>query len=134
VFYTLFSGEKFSGLWKSAVKSVKQHLVKSSNDALLTYKKTNTLPCKIEVVFNSRTLTTTSSDPYDFNALTPGHFLIGCPLTSPPEPNMLTIPENRLRKLQLIQTRVQRFWKRWSSEYPPQLQRRDRWTSKTENV
>ncbi|CAI6371658.1 unnamed protein product [Macrosiphum euphorbiae] len=89
----------------------------------------------IEAVLNSRPLTAISSDPSDFNALTPGHFLIGCPLTSPPEPNVLDIPENRLRKFQLIQSRLQHFWKRWSSEYLPQLQRRDRWISnKSENI
>ena len=128
------SAPHFGGLWESAVKSAKQHLVKSSNGALLTYEETSTLLCRIEAVLNSRPLTATSSDPSDFNVLTPGHFLIGCPLTSPPEPNVLNIPENRLRKFQLIQARVQHFWKRWSSEYLPQLQRRGRWTSKVENI
>ncbi|XP_015373926.1 PREDICTED: uncharacterized protein LOC107168892 [Diuraphis noxia] len=128
------SAPHFGGLWESAVKSAKQHLVKSSNGALLTYEETSTLLCRIEAVLNSRPLTATSSDPSDFNVLTPGHFLIGCPLTSPPEPNVLNVPENRLRKFQLIQARVQYFWKRWSSEYLPQLQRRGRWTSNSENI
>jgi hypothetical protein len=67
--------------------------------------------------------------------LTPGHFLIGCPLTSPPEPNVLDIPKNRLREFQLIQAHLQHFWKRWSSEYLPQLQRENRWISnKSENI
>jgi len=113
------STPNFGGLEKSAVKSVKQHLVKSSNGALLTYEETSTLLCRIEAVLNSRPLTATSSDSSDFNVLTPGHFLIGCPLTS--EPNVLNLPKNRLRKFQLIQARVQHFWKRWSSEYLPQL-------------
>ncbi|XP_008178394.1 uncharacterized protein LOC103307827 [Acyrthosiphon pisum] len=128
--FILPSAPHSGGLWESAVKSAKQHLVKSSNGSLLTYEETSTLLCRNEAVLNSRPLTATSSDPSDFNVLTPGHFLIGCPLTSPPEPNVLNLPENRLRKFQLIQARLQHFWKRWSAEYLPQLQRRDRWISK----
>lgn len=66
--------------------------------------------------------------------MTPGHFLIGCPLTSPSEPHVLTIPQNRLRKFQLIQSRIQHFWRRWSSEYLHQLQHRGRWITKSKNL
>lgn len=47
---------------------------------------------------------------------------------------MSTLPENRLRQFKLIQSRLQHFWKRWSTEYIPQRQRRGRWTEMSKNL
>jgi len=128
------SAPHFGGLWKAGVKSAKKHLIRASNGALLTYEEMSTLLCRIEAVLNSRPITATSSDPADYNALTPGHFLIGTPLTLPPKPDVSKIPENRLRQFKLIQSRLQHFWKRWSTEYIPQLHRRGRWTDVSKNM
>lgn len=97
-----------------------------SNGTLLTYEETVTLLCRIEAVLNSRPIISMSSDPADYSALTAGHFLIGGPLTSPPEPDVSMVPTNRLHQFKLLQARLQHFWKRWSAEYLPQLQRRGR--------
>lgn len=124
----------FGGLWEAAVQSAKRHLLRVTKGILLTYDETTTLFCKIEAVLNSRPLTPMSSDPVDFNVLTPGHFLVGEPLMLPPERNMSDVPLNRLRRFKLMQACMQRFWSRWSSEYLPQVQRKQKWIRMCRNV
>ncbi|CAI6342683.1 unnamed protein product [Macrosiphum euphorbiae] len=128
------SAPHFGGIWEAAVKSAKKHLLRVSKGVMMTYDETTTLLCRIEAVLNSRPLTPLSSDPSDFTALTAGHFLIGGPLQLPPEPDCTGIPQNRLRRFQLMQAQAQNFWKRWSSEYLPQCQRRGKWTKLTRNI
>jgi len=128
------SAPHFGGLWEAAVKSAKKHLIKVTLGALLNYEEMSTLLCRIEAVLNSRPITAMSSDPSDYNPLTPGHFLIGGPLTTPPEPDVSEVPDNRVRHFKLVQSRLQHFWKRWSLEYLPQLQRRGRWFTPEKNL
>ncbi|GFV58649.1 DUF5641 domain-containing protein, partial [Trichonephila clavipes] len=52
----------------------------------------------VEGILNSRPLTPLSSDADNFDVLTPGHFLIGRPVTSILEPNLIDVNENRLRR------------------------------------
>lgn len=124
----------FGGIWEAAVKSAKKHLLKVSKGVMLTFDETTTLLCRIEAALNSRPLTPLSSDPTDVNALTPAHFLVGSSLLLPPEPDCMNIPHNRLRRFKLMQAQSQLFWKRWSSEYLPQCQRRGKWTRVTRNI
>lgn len=109
----------FGGLWEAAVQSAKKHLLRVSKDAMLKYDETITLLCKIEAALNSRPLTPISLDPSDVNVLTPGHFLVGSSLLLSPEPNVSTIPINRLRRFKPMEAQMQIWWKRWSTEYLP---------------
>lgn len=97
----------FGELWESTVKSPKRHLVRISKGVLLTFEETATLLCQVETALNSQPLYPTSSDPADFNVLTPGHFLIGGPLMLPPEPDVSSVPQNRLKRYKLMQKQMQ---------------------------
>lgn len=119
----------FGGLWEAAVKSLKYHLKRVVGNAHLTYEQMKTVLCQIEAVLNSRPLTSNSTDPNDLVALTPGHILIGRPLTAIVEPSLSEIPLNRASKWQHVTKITQDFWKRWSSEYLNQLQNRPKWKS-----
>ncbi|KAF0722917.1 Integrase catalytic domain-containing protein [Aphis craccivora] len=56
------------------------------------------LICQIEAILNSRPLQAVSMDTTDYSALTPGHFLIGRPLLSLPEPEQTEVSLNRLTR------------------------------------
>lgn len=117
----------FNGLVERAVGSLKRHLHRVIGTLTLTQDEFNTLLCQIEAVLNSRPLCPLSNDPADPLPLTPGHFLIGEPLTSLPEFDLSNDNPNRLERWQVIQQAVQHFWKRWSMEYLHQLQQRGKW-------
>ena len=121
------------GLWEAAVKSMKYHLKRCADSANFTIEEFNTLLCEIEGILNSRPLTPMSSDPNDFQVLTPGHFLIGEPLTTIPEYDLRDVEINRLSRWQQIKQQQQHFWNRWSQEYLHTLQHRPKWLKAQEN-
>ncbi|XP_054260028.1 uncharacterized protein LOC128984712 [Macrosteles quadrilineatus] len=122
------------GLWESAIKGAKYHLRRVLGNYVPTLSQFMTLTCQVEAILNSRPLTALSSDPNDLQVLTPGHFLIGAPLTATPELNLAETPDNRLSHWQLIQAFSQRVWKRWSREYLHTLQQRLKWDKPTRNL
>lgn len=117
----------FGGIFEAAVKSMKTHLYRVIGNLTLNYDEFNTILCQIEAILNSRPLTSQSNDPADPLPLTPGHFLIGEPLTSLPEFDCSSENPSRLVRWQIIQQAIQHFWKRWSVEYLQQLQQRSKW-------
>jgi Pao retrotransposon peptidase/Family of unknown function (DUF5641)/Protein of unknown function (DUF1759)/Putative peptidase (DUF1758)/Integrase zinc binding domain len=122
----------FGGLWEAAVKSMKYHLVRIIGNTPLSFEEMATVLTKIEAILNSRPLVPESSDPEDNSAITPGHFLIGRPLTALIEPNYLDVATNSLRRWQLLQKLTQHFWQRWSVDYLTSLQRRAKTLGTTE--
>ncbi|XP_050546152.1 uncharacterized protein LOC126908281 [Daktulosphaira vitifoliae] len=86
------SAPHFGGLWEAAVQSAKRHLLKVTKGVMLKYDETVTLLCEIEAVLNSRPLCPNSTDPSDFNVLTPAHFLVGGSLLLPAEPDVSSVP------------------------------------------
>ena len=108
----------FGGKWKAAVKSVKFHLKRTIGDTLLTFEELSTLLSQIEAALNSRPLEPLSEDPDDLTALTPGHFLIGEAQTKVPDPSLDEGNLSRLSRWQLIQQKLQSFWKHWSLYTP----------------
>ncbi|XP_062715732.1 uncharacterized protein LOC134291675 [Aedes albopictus] len=66
----------FGGLWEVHVKSSKGHFKKAVGTKVLKVYERLTALAQIEAVLNSRPLTPISSDPSDFEALTPGRFLV----------------------------------------------------------
>lgn len=124
----------FGGLWEAGVKSTKYHLKRIIGDGRCTYEELTTILCQIESCLNSRPLCPISSDPDDFEILTPGHFLIGRPLRALSQPSVLEIPTNRLAYWQRIYQTTQRFWKQWQSEYLTRLQQRPKWATQSSDV
>ena len=122
------------GLWEAGIKSTKYHLKRVVGEIKLTYEEFETFLTQIEACLNSRPLTALSNDPNDLSALTPGHFIIGRPLTSIPEPNYMDSNVSHLTRWQHIQKMVQQFWKRWQNEYLSRLQQRPKWLLPTKNL
>ncbi|XP_062703824.1 uncharacterized protein LOC134286256 [Aedes albopictus] len=124
----------FGGLWEAAVKSFKGHFRRTIGTRQLSYDELNTIVQQVAAILNSRPLTPLSNDPDDFSALTPGHFLIGRPLTAVPEPDLQGIPENRLAVWQRSQEFVQRLWQTWKTHYLSDLHNRTKWTKQRDNL
>lgn len=124
----------FGGLWEAGVKSTKYHLKRILGNGICTYEEMSTILCQIEGCLNSRPLCPVSTDPDDFEILTPGHFLIGRSILTRPQPNTLNTPTNRLNYWKRIYQATERFWKQWQSEYLARLQQRPKWVSQKRNV
>jgi len=120
-------GPHFGGLWEAAVKSMKYHLRRTLGSHIATYEELSTLLAEIEACLNSRPLCTLSDDPFNQTYLSPGHFLIGEPLTQLPTIDYTNVKCNRLSRWQTYQQELQQFWQRWSSDYLQSLQQRQRW-------
>ena len=121
----------WGGIFEAVVKVAKTHLRRVIGDTVLTFEELSTVFCKIEAVLNSRPLCPTSSDPNDLDVLTPGHFLIGQPLTALPEHPFRDYSTNRMTRFELLQQMSQNFWHRWHLEYLHLLQQRVKWSDKT---
>ncbi|GFV61656.1 integrase catalytic domain-containing protein [Trichonephila clavipes] len=70
----------------------------------------------------------------EYEVLTPGHFIIGRPISAIPEPAILDISDNRLSRWQYTTKCVQTLWKRWKNDYLNHLQQRNKWQFEKNNV
>ncbi|XP_055714780.1 uncharacterized protein LOC129808901 [Phlebotomus papatasi] len=122
------------GLWEAAIKSMKHHFRRVVGNEKLTFEELCTVTAQIEAILNSRPVTQMSEDPSDPEALTPGHFLVGRPLTELPSPDLTQLPDNRLDAWQRCQQLTQHFSKRWKLEYLTALQRRTKWFTELPNI
>ncbi|XP_042908313.1 uncharacterized protein [Parasteatoda tepidariorum] len=124
----------FGGIWEAAVKSFKTHFKKTVGISKLTLEEFLTLVTQIEGILNSRPITPLSTNANDMNALTPGHFLIGRPITAPIEPEITQIPDNRLSRWERVTKLTQNIWKRWQKDYLSNLHERTKWQFSKDNV
>ncbi|KAL6483375.1 hypothetical protein MHYP_G00082470 [Metynnis hypsauchen] len=86
-----------------------------------------------ESILNSRPITKASNNPNDLEALTPNHLLLL--KTTPSLPPGLFDQDDLYsrRKWKQVQYLSNLFWKRWTKEYLPQLQERQRWATASKN-
>lgn len=124
----------FGGLWESAVRSMKTHLKHIVGNSKLTFEELYTILTQIESCLNSRPLVVLPNDEDVIEALTPGHFLVGRPLESLPDPPSSYRSMPLLRRWELCQTLVRHFWQRWSSEYISSLRKFAKWHTATRNA
>ncbi|XP_066585551.1 uncharacterized protein [Prorops nasuta] len=117
----------WGGLWESTVKSMKHHLKRSLGVFVPNFEEMTTLLTKIEACLNSRPISLLHDDPESLDVLTPGHFLSGRALNSPPEYSTLDLRESSLNRWQTVTRITETFWKKWSSEYLHTLQNRPKW-------
>ncbi|GFX26018.1 integrase catalytic domain-containing protein [Trichonephila clavipes] len=124
----------FGGLWEAGVKSFKHHLYRTLVNSKITFEEFETIIIQIEGILNSRPLVPLSDNINEYKVLTPGHFIIGRPISAIPEPAILDISDNRLSRWQYTTKCVQTLWKRWKNDYLNHLQQRNKWQFEKNNV
>ncbi|GFT82462.1 integrase catalytic domain-containing protein [Trichonephila clavipes] len=124
----------FGGLWEAGVKSFKHHLYRTLVNSKITFEEFETIIIQIEGILNSRPLVPLSDNINEYEVLTPGHFIIGRPISAIPEPAILDISDNRLSRWQYTTKCVQTIWKRWKNDYLNHLQQRNKWQFDKNNV
>ena len=114
----------WGGLWESNIKLMKSHLKR----IITAYSCFNfeRLWQKLRLFLNLRPLTPESSNPNDVNALTPGHFLIGAPLTSLQNESLQIKNDCHTKWWNLMQLLTKKFWKRWMNDYLNTLHQRSK--------
>ncbi len=123
----------FGGLWEAGVKSMKTLLRKLISPHPLRFHELSTLLTEVESILNSRPLTPVNSTSSEYPILTPGHFLIGRPLKSPPTPQASPANLSHLRRWALVQRLAQDLWVEWKSTYLQSLNERSKWLHQTHN-
>ena len=90
--------------------------------------------CEVEAVLNARPITVTSGDSKNPEPLTPNHLLLlkGKPMLPPG----LFSKQDRYsrRKWKQVQYLSDLFWKRWTWEYLPRMQERQKWNEVKRNL
>ncbi|GFX49544.1 pyridoxamine kinase [Trichonephila clavipes] len=92
----------FGGLWESGEKTIKYHLKRVVGSARQTLEEFLTVITQIEGILNLRFLSPLPIYTDDFQVLTPGHFLIGKPINSLPEPTLTNRRDNLLNRWQRV--------------------------------
>ncbi|XP_025153571.1 uncharacterized protein LOC112588299 [Harpegnathos saltator] len=86
----------FEGLCDAVVRSVKSHLKRCVGSHSLSMEEMYTFLCRVEACLNSRPIAALSESIDNYQAMTPGHLLIGAPIVAMPEPSVLNLSETRL--------------------------------------
>ena len=118
------------GAWERLIRSVKDILRHLVGDRLLTDEELASFMCEVEKIMNDRPLTRMGSDARDLTPLTPSHLLLMKGNSCAPS----TDANHVRRRWQIIQSIANHFYKRFLSEYVPQLQIRSKWTKIKENL
>ena len=99
----------------------------------LSFEQFTTVLTQIESCLNSRPLIPTNSTDNDgIEVLTPGHFLIGRPVSALPDPQLSYKSISILRHL--CQCLTRHFWQRWQKEYLFTLNRCNKWKYPSRNI
>lgn len=102
----------FNGLAEAAVRMAKAAMHKTIGESTMTYEEMSTFLSQVEPALNSRPLSALTTEGGEAAILTPGHFIIGQPLTAVPEASVLDTTPPTANRWRLVQHMLQHFWRR----------------------
>ncbi|XP_068738205.1 uncharacterized protein, partial [Montipora capricornis] len=122
------------GVWERCIRTVRKVMKALLKQQVLDDEGLSTLMCEVESIVNGRPITKVSDDVKDLNALTPNHLLLlRAGATIPP--GVFSKDDNySCRRWRQVQYLSNVFWRRWTREYLPSLQQRQRWTKLQSNL
>ena len=121
------------GTWERQVRTIRRLMYNLVQHQILTDESLATLMCIIESIINSRPITKLSDDPNDAQPLTPNHLLL-LRANSHLPPGKFVQEDSYRRRWRQIQYLADLFWTRWTKEYLPTLQKRQKWIKPRRNI
>ncbi|KAK3744013.1 hypothetical protein QZH41_004823 [Actinostola sp. cb2023] len=122
------------GVWERCIRTVRKVMKALLKQQVLDDEGLNTLMCEVESIVNGRPITKVSDDPKDLDALTPNHLLLLRAGTATP-PGVFSKDDNYTRRRwRQVQYLSNLFWLRWTKEYLPSLQQRQKWNKPQRNL
>ncbi|XP_058449040.1 uncharacterized protein LOC131429001 [Malaya genurostris] len=122
------------GIWERLISIVKRNLMAVQLSRKPSDEVLRNLLTEIENTVNSRPLTHVPIDDESAPALTPNHFLLGSSDGTKP---LCTLDDSGIvlrRCWRTSQLLANQFWKRWLTDYLPEITRRTKWYSKTKPI
>ncbi|XP_055623054.1 uncharacterized protein LOC129766511 [Toxorhynchites rutilus septentrionalis] len=115
------------GSWERLIQSVKKNLLVICPSKKPTEEVLRSCLIEIEGTLNSRPLTHVPIDNESSTALTPNHFLLGSSDGSKPFTSLDDSGALLKQSWRTSQALANQFWKRWLSDYLPEITRRTKW-------
>ena len=122
------------GPWERQIRTVRKILSALLNQQALSDEGLCTLMCLVEAVINGRPLTVVSDDVRDPEPLTPNHLLLLRQNNFFPSDVFGKSDLYSQRRWRQIQDLADVFWRRWTREYLPALQQRQKWSTPVRNL
>ena len=114
------------GVWERMIRTIRKVLVALLPQGSVPEEVLVTTFAEVECMVNGRPITQVSADPEDGVALTPNHLLLLSGNMSPMWRTFLG-GEVARRRWKMVQNLAAEFWYRWTREYLPTLQDRQKW-------
>ena len=122
------------GAWERMIRSVREILRSLLKEQVVCDEVLSTIVAEVTNILNSRPLTRSSSDSRDPDPLTPNHLLHLRPCPPLPPGVFGNDDKQTQRQWRQAQFLANVFWKRWTKEYIPCLQRRQKWNELQSNL
>ena len=121
------------GVWERCIRTIRKVLTGLLHHQTLDDESLPTLMCEVESIVNNRPITKVSSDPSDLEALTPNHLLLLKEGPCLPPGIFMRQDTYSKRRWRQVQYLADQFWRRWTREYLPTLQMRQKWLKPDRN-
>lgn len=124
----------FGGFYERLIRSTRRIMTTLMSNQIVSDESLATMFCEAESQLNSRPLTPITMDLDAQEPLSPNHLLLlNCQGNLPP--GIFDKNDCYARKRwKQIQYLSDQFWRRWTQEYLPTLQMRQKWNYKKENL
>ncbi|XP_065094846.1 uncharacterized protein LOC135715533 [Ochlerotatus camptorhynchus] len=118
------------GSWERLIRTVKKNLMVVCSSKRPSDEVLRNLLTEVENTVNSRPLTHVPIDEDSAPALTPNHFLLGSKPITRLDDSRAAVKQNWCTS----QILANQYWKRWVSDYLPEITRRTKWFRYTKPI